>query len=212
MQRSHARSNRARILSAARQELARDPEASLAEVARAAGVARRTLYGHFANRQALLDALAEEARGALEEAFAQARLDAPPLTALARMTLAAWGVGDRYRMLLSLARRDLGEARVREILTPARQEAASILERGMREGVFVDHLPAPVLAHALESLTLALVEHADAPDWPDPTGEAAAATVLMAAGVAPPEAHHHAKAAQTPSRSRLPNQILDGND
>ncbi len=36
--RSHARSNRVRLLAAAREELGRDPDASLDEIARAAGV------------------------------------------------------------------------------------------------------------------------------------------------------------------------------
>lgn len=45
--------NRARILAAARQGLRDDPDASLDSIARAAGLATRTLYGHFANRQAL---------------------------------------------------------------------------------------------------------------------------------------------------------------
>ena len=59
-QRRHARSNRARLLAAARTELSRDPDVSLDEIARAAGVVRRTLYGHFPNREALIDALATE--------------------------------------------------------------------------------------------------------------------------------------------------------
>jgi AcrR family transcriptional regulator len=79
-QRSHARSNHARILAAAREELSRDPDASLDEIARAAGVARRTLYGHFPNREALVTALTGEARQSLEEALTAARCrgDAPP--------------------------------------------------------------------------------------------------------------------------------------
>ncbi|MCZ0990983.1 TetR family transcriptional regulator [Streptomyces diastatochromogenes] len=39
---------RTRILEAARQELGRDPESSLGDIAEAAGVARRTVYGHLA--------------------------------------------------------------------------------------------------------------------------------------------------------------------
>ncbi len=62
--RSHARSNRVRLLAAAREELGRDPDASLDEIARAAGVVRRTLYGHFPNREALIDALADRGPGA----------------------------------------------------------------------------------------------------------------------------------------------------
>ena len=68
-QRSHARANRARILEVAREELGRNPEASLDEIARAAGVARRTFYGHYPNRKTLIEALAEEAGQALAGVF-----------------------------------------------------------------------------------------------------------------------------------------------
>jgi AcrR family transcriptional regulator len=185
-QRSHARSNRARILATAREELGRDPEATLDEIARASGVVRRTLYGHFPNRKVLIEALAREAQESLREAFTAARRpEADPASALARMSLAAAAVGDRYRMLISLGRRDLGEEGIRAALAPARAEATAILERGQREGVFADHLPAPVLALALESLSLSLVESHSESGWSDPRGEAAATAALIAAGVAP---------------------------
>lgn len=190
--RSHARSNHARILAAAREELSRDPDVSLDDIARAAGVVRRTLYGHFPNRQALVAALAEEARQSLAEAFTAARhpgADAP--TALARMILAAWAVGDRYRMLISLGRRDLGEQSIRDALAPARAEATAILDRGQRDGTFADHLPAPVLALATESLALAILESHASAGWSDPTGEAAATAVLIAAGIEPRSARRY---------------------
>jgi AcrR family transcriptional regulator len=204
LQRSHARSNRARILAAAREELSRDPDASLDEIARAAGVVRRTLYGHFPNREALVTALAQEAKQALQEAFTAARRPgADPPTALARLILASWAVGGRYRMLISLARRDLGEERIRAALAPARAEAAAILGRGQQDGTFASHLPAPVLALATESMALAVLEShtsshwsdptgeaaawsdptGEAAAWSDPTGEAAATAVLIAAGI-----------------------------
>jgi AcrR family transcriptional regulator len=194
-QRSHARSNHARILAAAREELSRDPDASLDQIARAAGIARRTLYGHFPNRDALITALATEATQSLEEAFTAARRqgDVPPV-ALARLILASWPVGDRYRMLISLARRRLGEEHVRAALAPARAEATAILERGQRDGTFADHLPAPVLALATESVVLAVLESHASPRWNDPTGEAAATAVLIAAGIDPTSARRHVHA------------------
>ena len=195
-QRSHARSNRVRLLAAAREELGRDPDASLDEIARAAGVVRRTLYGHFPNREALIDALATEAKERLEEAFTAARRpDADPPSALAGLILASWGVGDHYRMLISLARRRLGEDRLRAILAPARAEAVAILRRGQRDGSFGTHLPAPVLALATESVVLALLESQPSPEWSDPTGEAAATAVLVTAGVAPAAARGYVEAA-----------------
>ncbi|MDI5905957.1 helix-turn-helix domain-containing protein, partial [Streptomyces sp. 12257] len=60
-QRRDARATRARILDAARRELTRDPDSSLEGIAGAAGVARRTVYVHFASRAALVEGLAAEA-------------------------------------------------------------------------------------------------------------------------------------------------------
>jgi AcrR family transcriptional regulator len=200
-QRSHARSNRARLLAAAREELGRDPDASLDEIARAAGVVRRTLYGHFPNREALIDALATEAKERLEEAFTTARRpEADPPAALAGLILASWAVGDHYRMLISLARRRLGEDRLRAILAPARAEAVAILERGQQDGSFGTHLPAPVLALATESVVLALLETQPSSDWSDPTGAAAATAVLVTAGVTPAAARGYVEAALRPAR------------
>ena len=191
-QRSHARSNYTRILAAAREELSRNPDASLDAIAQAAGVVRRTVYGHFPNRQALVAALAEEAGQSLGEALASARHegDDPP-AALSRLVLASWAVGDRYRMMIALGRRDLGEEAIQATLGPSRREAAAILERGQRDGSFSGHLPAPVLALALESFLLKLLES----QWPDPAGQASATAVLIAAGVEPGAADRCVRAA-----------------
>ena len=54
--RADARRNIAAILEAALDCLARDPQASIADIAAAAGVGRITLYGHFSSRLELLDA------------------------------------------------------------------------------------------------------------------------------------------------------------
>ncbi|MQY38743.1 hypothetical protein SRB17_67560 [Streptomyces sp. RB17] len=194
-QRSDARSNRQRILATARQKLRDDPDASLDSIALAAGIARRTFYGHFANRQALITELTQEAARALQQAFAATRIPgADPLEAMARMALAAWAVGDQYRVLISLGRRHLGEETIRATLAPAREEAIAALRRGQHEGVFANHVPAPVLAQALESLMLALAEENTASTWADPTGEAAVTAFLVAAGVAPQIASRRVRA------------------
>jgi AcrR family transcriptional regulator len=185
-QRRNARSNRARILATARRELGRNPDTTLEELARAAGVVRRTLFGHFPGRAALLEALAEEASEVLRGAVAAGAERIGPAEsaerALAYFVMLMWPVGDRYRMLLALARRDLGEERVAEILAPARAEAAAILERGQRDGVFPAHLPPAVLSAGLEAMTVALLEQVNAGALED-DGTRVAIAQLIAAGV-----------------------------
>ncbi|MGW1375077.1 TetR/AcrR family transcriptional regulator [Streptomyces sp. NPDC002446] len=181
--RRNARSNRARILATARQELGRNPDVTLEELARAAGVVRRTLFGHFPGRAALLEALAEEASETLRSTVASGvRPTEPAERALAYFVFSMWPVGDRYRMLLALARRDLGADRVAEILAPARDEVTAILERGQRDGVFPTHLPPAVLSAGLEAMTVALLEAVNAGVLEDERTRVAVAT-LIAAGV-----------------------------
>ncbi|MGW7421670.1 TetR/AcrR family transcriptional regulator [Streptomyces sp. NPDC054813] len=182
-QRRDARSNRARILDTARQEFGRNPNITMEELARAAGVVRRTLFGHFSGREALLGALADEASAALRTAAEDAvGLDDPAERALARLFLGMWPVGDRYRMLLALARRHVGTERVTGILDPIREAATDILERGQREGVFHSHLPPVVLSAGLEALTVALLESVNDGVLDDEVVPLVIAT-LIAAGV-----------------------------
>ncbi|MFG2551890.1 TetR/AcrR family transcriptional regulator [Streptomyces sp. NPDC048581] len=187
-QRRNSRSNRARILATARRELGRNPEITLEELAKAAGVVRRTLFGHFPGRAALVEALAEEAGESLRGAIAEgARPSGPADHALAHFVLAIWPVGDSFRMLIALARHDLGAERVSKILEPARSAAAAILERGQRDGLFHTHLPPAVLAAGLESMTIALLEEVNAGTLEDDGSRVAVAT-LIAAGVPEQEA------------------------
>ncbi|MDN0200348.1 TetR/AcrR family transcriptional regulator [Streptomyces sp. S.PNR 29] len=181
--RRNARSNRARILETARRELGRDPDITLEELARAAGVVRRTLFGHFPGRTALLEALAEEASDSLRSALAAEVDPAEPAgRALAHFVFSLWPVADRYRLLLALARHDLGTERVAEILAPARDEATAILARGQRDGVFHTHLPPAVLSAGLEAMTVALLEEVNTGALEDDWTRVAVAN-LIAAGV-----------------------------
>ncbi|MGW0756853.1 TetR family transcriptional regulator [Streptomyces sp. NPDC002814] len=188
--RRNSRANRARILATARRELGRNPDVTLEELARAAGVVRRTLFGHFPGREALLEALAEEASEALRSALSGAPLTAPEPAerAFAHLVFSMWPVGDRYRLLLSLAQRDLGAERVAEVLAPAREQATGILERGQRDGVFHTHLSAAVLSAGLEAMTVALLESVNTGALED-DGTRTATASLIAAGVPQERAH-----------------------
>ncbi|MET8102288.1 TetR/AcrR family transcriptional regulator [Streptomyces sp. NPDC005236] len=155
-QRRTARSNRARILDTARQELGRNPNVTMEELAQAAGVVRRTLFGHLPGREALLEALADEASAALREATGSA---AGGGGRAGRAGLGAAVSGDVARG------RQVPDALGTEVLNGSRRSwlrvrdaATDILERGQREGVFHSHLPPVALSSGLEALTVALLD------------------------------------------------------
>ncbi|GAA1259010.1 hypothetical protein GCM10009665_56450 [Kitasatospora nipponensis] len=75
------------ILEAAERVLARDPAASMEQIAEASGLARTTVHRRFASRQALLDALAASAVEQLARAIEDSNPEtAPPLVVLHRAT------------------------------------------------------------------------------------------------------------------------------
>src|SRR3954447_10466038 len=77
------------IASGALDALASDPDASMAEIARRAGVVRATIYVHFPTREALLDAVMEDATTQVAEATRAAEPDrGEPAEALERVLLA----------------------------------------------------------------------------------------------------------------------------
>ncbi|WP_211766326.1 TetR/AcrR family transcriptional regulator [Kutzneria sp. CA-103260] len=89
------------ILDAARRALARDPAATLQQIADEAGVARTTVHRRFASREALLDALMQDMLEQMEAVLDDSRPQtAPPLVALHEMTAgyirvkAAWRFHD----------------------------------------------------------------------------------------------------------------------
>ncbi|MFJ1735827.1 TetR/AcrR family transcriptional regulator [Streptomyces sp. NPDC088254] len=180
-----AEANRRRILDVALTELLRDPDASMDQIARAAGVVRRTVYGHFAGREALIGTLVEDAVQSLAAAHAAGREGIEePAEALARSVLAVWEVADRYRLLVALAQRTVTVQGIRERLTPVRENSVRLLRRGLEEGTFVSPLPAPALAYVHEQILFGLMEAVnDGLVSPREAGRSAAVTVLTAAGV-----------------------------
>ncbi|GGN15967.1 TetR/AcrR family transcriptional regulator [Streptomyces fuscichromogenes] len=175
---------RARILEAARRELGRNPDCTLADIAEAAGVARRTVYVHFAGRAALVEGLAADAAEAVRLASEAARVPtSDAATDLARLVLTLWPAADRYRVLVNLAHQDLDAHRVDELLAPVRSAVAGILVRGRRQGVFHTTLGPGPLTRALEAYLLSLLDTANSGGWAA-DGTTAATTALIVAGVA----------------------------
>ncbi|MGW6546950.1 TetR/AcrR family transcriptional regulator [Streptomyces massasporeus] len=182
---SRADANRRRILDVALAELLRDPDASMDQIARAAGVVRRTVYGHFPSREALISTLVDEAVEALSAAHAAGREDVrDPAEAVARSVLAVWAIADRYRLLVALAQRTVTMQGIRERLAPVREASIGLLQQGLDEDVFSSPLPAPALAYVHEQMLFAVMEAVnDGLLAAREAGRCAAVTVLTAAGV-----------------------------
>jgi AcrR family transcriptional regulator len=83
-QRKDALRSRRSILDAARELYRDDAEASFGEIAQRAGVGQATVYRHFADRRALLVALADEDMGALEGRLAAEEIGPNSLEELLR--------------------------------------------------------------------------------------------------------------------------------
>ncbi|MDF3289329.1 TetR/AcrR family transcriptional regulator [Streptomyces silvisoli] len=180
-----ADANRRRLMDVALAELLRDPDASMDQIARAAGVVRRTVYGHFPSRDALISALTDDAAEAVAAAHAAAQEGVEdPAEALTRSILAVWRIADRYRLLVALAQRSVTMEGIRRRLAPVRRSCAEVLQRGLDQGVFSSPLPAEALAYVHEQVLFGLMEAVnDGALPPRRAGSAAAVTALTAAGV-----------------------------
>jgi len=141
--RADAERNMEAILDAATDLLADRPSASMAEVAKAAGVVRATLYGHFPSRRELVQAAIDRAVAETTALMDEARIDDGPADeALARMIDASWSVLERHRALADTARDTIGHAELQSRHWPLMDRVQTLIERGQADGSFRDDLPA----------------------------------------------------------------------
>lgn len=133
--RADARQNIAAILDAAAQVLGERPDAGLAEVARAAGISRQTLYTHFASRDVLINALIERATERVVTALDAADLDTGPADqALVRLMEAGWAGIGADPFLLHLSAEPVQPEQDRDRHAPILERLRRVVERGQREG------------------------------------------------------------------------------
>jgi AcrR family transcriptional regulator len=135
--RADARRNARRLLDAAAELLAADPLVSLEQIAAHACVSRTTLYHHFPNREALLDALTDRSVSEVSAALESARpTEGAAAEAMQRALKTTWRVVGRYRGLVLINPPRLGRDELRRRLEPALEPVRSLIVRGQRSGAF----------------------------------------------------------------------------
>jgi AcrR family transcriptional regulator len=133
-----AERSRTAVLEAAVAVLGRHADASIEDIAAAAGVVRQTVYAHFPSRAALVDAVVEFLTARTVQALAQLDLEAGPAdAALLRWLEASWAIVERYPALLSPAIAAATTSRDDHARhQPVTTELVALVHRGHQSGVF----------------------------------------------------------------------------
>ena len=153
--RADARRSAAAVLDAAIAVLNDRPDASMADVARAAGVTRQTVYAHYPSRDELLAAVVDRVTAEFTEVYERIRPEeGDPRDALVRLLDTAWQMTvDRFPLLLAIAPPAESVAvsmeRHRGVLEPFE----ALVRRGQATGAFDPGVPATWLVTVAVTLT-----------------------------------------------------------
>jgi len=151
--RADAERNATAIIDAALEALANDPDASMAEIARRAGVVRATVYMHFPTRESLLDAVMEHATGLVADAIRRAEPDrGEPTEALERVLLATWQQLSQFHAVLGINISRLSAKELRRRHLPMTTQFIPLLERGQADGVFRNDVSATWLIAVVRAI------------------------------------------------------------
>jgi AcrR family transcriptional regulator len=143
----------AAILDAALEALASDPDSSMSEIARRAGVVRATIYVHFPTRETLLDAVMEYAVGQVAEATRAAEpQQGEPAEALERVLRATWKQLAQFHGLLAINTARLSAEELHRRHLPVLDQLEPLIERGRMQGVFRSDFPVSWLLAVTRSI------------------------------------------------------------
>jgi AcrR family transcriptional regulator len=179
--RADAERSVARILDAAVDALASEPEASMAEIARRAGVVRATIYVHYPTRESLIEAVTERAIAEVTQAMAAAGPDrGDPAAALQRVLTAAWHELGRFHALVGINTR-LPQAELRRRHRAVLALLQPLIERGQRAGTFRSDVPATWHLSMLLALIHAASDELQSTRLPAAEIESALVTTVLGA-------------------------------
>jgi AcrR family transcriptional regulator len=151
--RADAERSIAAITNAALEALAGDPDVSMAEIARRAGVVRATIYMHFPTRESLLDAVMEHATSQVADAIRDADPSrGEPQEALERVLLATWRQLSLFHGILAINMNRLSAKELRRRHLPMTEQIVPLLERGQAAGVFRADVSAEWLIAAVRAI------------------------------------------------------------
>lgn len=175
---------RNRILDVALDVLGQNPDAGMGDIATAAGVVRRTVYGYFPARADLVHTLAQRAVDEVVAVLTDVNAaQGAPEEAWADFIARLWPLARRYRVLLALRRGEYGEE-IHALLGPVDEILADLVHRGQDHQVFGRHLPPAVLSQVAYAAVFAIADSS----LSNPTLDARAATITSLLILGVPEA------------------------
>jgi AcrR family transcriptional regulator len=157
--RKDAEANREAILDAATALLMQDRNTALEPIAQHAGLTRRTLYGHFAGRDELIDAVLIRAAARLT-----AELDPishpDPRVELALHASRLWADSEDVLLLTRLSGHGGHRDQVARMLEPVRLRLRDTIERGIETGALRDDIEPGSFARLVEATALSVLSEA----------------------------------------------------
>jgi AcrR family transcriptional regulator len=143
-QRADAVRSRTAVVDAAVAVLGRRPDASVEEIAAAAGVTRQTVYAHYPSRQALLAAVVDRITAEVTAALGEVDIrSGTAAEALERWVQRSWQLLQTYPVLLTpavAAAAPAGDEYARHV--PIVDSLLRLVRRGRRTGEFDTAYPA----------------------------------------------------------------------
>ena len=178
--RRDAAENREALLTAARIVLNRDPNASLEAIAAEAGLSRRSVYGHFVNRDELVLELVTS--GARRVAAALEGVTHPdPVTRLALIASRLWLEVESVRVMAVIAVRGPLASHTATVLDPIRRSIRQAVCDGQANGTIRQDVPEGLLARLVEDAALSVLE--ESARRPLPAREGHQLVMLMTLGI-----------------------------